>query len=206
MSQLKGDSKGNHEDIKSSEVKTKLNTKFNDMWSAVVKSSTKLRYYSLVKDDIKFEPYLKLENRGIRKVLTRLRSSSHRLNVETARYIGNKNKALASHNKAWSKSCKICCNSDVELWLQLPFADPPIVEDEQHVVAICPAYHHLRLLTSDYVKSAIVAWDERLPALFEEPHVHEFGAYVNNIFKARFPKTKEQTIKRDTKPSKCDSK
>ena len=162
-------------------------------------ASPKLSFYTTVKDNITFEAYLKIENRGIRKSLARLRSSSHRLNVETARYISTKkNVAQSLHDiKAWKQCCKTCCDNNVELLLQQPFAQPPIVEDEHHVLTTCPAYHHLRLQTSDHIKSTIVAWDDRLPTLFQEPFVLEFGAYVNKIFQIRFPKkatkSKEET-------------
>ncbi len=56
---------------------------------------------------------------------------------------------------------------------------------------------HLRLKTSGHIKSAILAWDERLPSLFEEPYVLEFGNYVNKIFQTRFPKSKPGTDKDD---------
>ncbi len=84
LQQLNANTKGFYEDMKSSEVKLKLQTKFNDMWNTAAKSSTKLNFYSSVKDGIKFEPYLNLKNRSIRKVLTRFRSSSHRLSVKRA--------------------------------------------------------------------------------------------------------------------------
>ena len=35
-----------------------------------------------------------------------------------------------------------------------------------------------------------MAWDERLPTLFEEPFIHDFAAYINRIFCIRFPKNK----------------
>ena len=45
-------------------------------------------------------------------------------------------------------------------------------------------YTHL----SDHIKSSIVAWDERVPSLFEETSMMEFGLFVHKIFQHRFPK------------------
>ena len=139
----------------------------------------------------------------MRKSIARLRSSSHRLNIETARYCSytiQRSSALphSPGTVAWKQCCKVCCHEETELLLQLPFAGPPIIEDEQHVLATCPAYHHLRLQTSDHIKSAMLAWDERLPSLFEEPYMLEFGNYINRIFQIRFPKTKPGTSREGT--------
>ena len=96
-------------------------------------------------------------------------------------------------NKEWNGSCKHCCNQEVELLQQLPFAETPILEDERHILASCPAYHHLRLQLNDHIKSTLVAWDERITSLFEESSMTEFGLYVHKIFRERFPKRKTRT-------------
>ena len=169
------------------------------MWSKVAEASSKLRFYNVLKKGPGFETYLTIKNRKVRTSIAKLRSSSHRLNIETARYsyTTQRSSTSTSANVAWKQCCKVCCSEDTELLLQQPFAEPPLIEDEQHVLATCPAYHHIRLQTSDHIKSAILAWDERLPTLFEEPYVHEFGSYINRIFRIRFPKTKAKT-KEDT--------
>ena len=79
--------------------------------------------------------------------------------------------------------------------LYLPFAEEPILEDEHHVLSSCPSYHHLRLQLSDHIKSSLLAWDERVPTLFDEPTVHEFALYVHKIFQLRFPKRKKDGTK-----------
>lgn len=145
-------------------------TKFCTLWNSTKMASPKLSFYSTIKDHPIFEAlYLKIENRGIRKSVAQLQSSSHRLNVVTARYV-NKKKNLSQssiEDKAWNRCCKTCCNNNTELLLHQPFAQPPIVEVEHHVLATYPAYHHLRLQTSDHIKSTIMAWDDRLPSLFQ---------------------------------------
>ena len=128
--------------------------------------------------------------------MARLRSSSHRLNVETARYNYNtqhRSKTKCSvDNTAWLKSCKTCCDENVEALQQLPFAEDPITEDERHILATCPAYHHLRLGASDFILSTLLAWDERLPTLFQTPYINELATLIHKIFLIRFPKSKSK--------------
>ena len=76
--------------------------------------------------------------------------------------------------------------------LQLPFPEEPIVEDERHVLVTCPAYHHLRTGIGDNILSTLLAWDERLPALFEAPYIDDLAALVHRIFLTRFPKDKKK--------------
>ena len=152
-----------------------------------------------------------LDNREMRKSVARLRSSSHRLNIETARYQTSKSKpksdnkrgsqsktSEASASKEWNRCCKVCCDNNGELLLQLPFAERPIIEDEHHVLVSCPRFHHLRLQLDEHIKSTLLAWDERLTSLFEEPAVHKFSSYIHKIFQLRLPK-KQQKIHKANK-------
>jgi hypothetical protein len=44
--------------------------------------------------------------------------------------------------------------------------EPDLMEDERHVLAICPAYYHLRSeLINKYTIEVLQAWDSRLPTL-----------------------------------------
>ena len=178
----------------STAVKEILRNKFNIAWNTALTSSSKLEFYRQLKNEPCFESYLDIRNRAVRKSLAQLRSSSHRLNIETARYLDynvhgvSKSKSKISLSKEWSRCCKFCCTPDVELLQQLPFAEKPIVEDERHVLVSCPAYHHLRIKLNDHIKSSILAWDERVPSLFEVNTHDELGLYVHRIFQQRFPK------------------
>ena len=180
-------------------MKDILQNKFHSTWKDTANNSSKLQFYTSVKKDVSFEQYLNIDNHQVRKSVARLRSSSHRLNIETARYQelsskrGPRNKKCdASVSKDWDRSCKDCCDKNVELLQQLPFAETPIFEDERHVLATCPTYHNLRLQLSDHVKSSLLAWDERVPALFEGPAVLELGLFIHKIFQIRFPKKKNE--------------
>ena len=153
-------------------VRNNLQHAFNKAWGDAANESSKLQFYRQVKvGDPCFEPYLNIGNRGIRKSVAQLRSSSHRLNVETSRHQQVKDRYLQSncgiHNTAWLKCCmKACYDNNVSDLQQLPFSADPIVEDERHVLVTCPSYHHLRSETNDHILSTLLAWDERLPSLF----------------------------------------
>jgi hypothetical protein len=47
-----------------------------------------------------------------------------------------------------------------------------LIEDERHVLAVCPAYDHLRSELDEYTSEVLQAWDSRLPTLFDEPHLN----------------------------------
>ena len=175
-------------------VRSNLQQAFNKAWYDAASESSKLQFYRQVKvGDPCFEPYLNNSNRGIRKSVAQLRSSSHRLNIESSRHQQVKDRYLQSncgiHNTAWLKCCKACCDANVSDLQQLPFPADPIVEDERHVLATCPAYHHLRSETNDHILSTLLAWDERLPTLFETPHIKELATLIHKILATRFPKT-----------------
>ena len=90
----------------------------------------------------------------IRTALTRLRISAHNLNIERGRYSRSDN-ALAIQ-----RLCPYCCTSDVAYLSELPFPDEdPIIEDEAHVLSTCPAYHHVRLMLPDNLKTALLKRD-----------------------------------------------
>ena len=114
--------------------------------------NSKLYFYKIVKSEIPFEPYLKINEYGRRRALAQLRSSNHRLNCETRRYDLNK---LEIDNKLWRKCCKILCGPQAETLSHLTFFEP-IIEDEQHFLATCPLYQNTRLQLNDTIKSAIV--------------------------------------------------
>ena len=72
-----------------------------------------------------FEKYLDVLNiRKYRKAFTKLRVSSHRLNIEVGRHQG-----LPRENRI----CLYCCNHNIN-----------VIEDEYHFVVKCSLYNYLR--------------------------------------------------------------
>ena len=166
---------------------------FEELWLSSVTNSSKLKFYSMVKFDVGYEPYLSLADPNKRKVIAKLRTSNHRLNNETGRYINTKSPSSAD-TILWKKCCKICSSNDAEYLASLPFFEP-ILEDEQHVLVSCPLYHHVRLSLPDEIKSTVISWEPgKLVTLFSDLFVKSFATYMVKLFHLRFPR-------KGTKPS-----
>ena len=182
---------GSHHDVKNGNtVREELEQRFRAQWEKVTKDSSKMKTYSAFSAGFKREAYLDLQTGIDRKLIARLRSSAHRFNVETGRHqtrTSARNKPLYE-DKAWRQSCKFCCDEELELLLQLPFMEPNLVEDERHVLAVCPAYDHLRSELDEYTIEVLQAWDSRLPTLFDRPHLNMTGKFIRRVFETRFPK------------------
>ena len=182
-------------------VREELGKRFQTQWEKVTADSSKMKTYQLFSGGFRREVYLDLLTGVDRKHLARLRSSAHRLNVESGRY---ENRAIPRNkqvyeNKAWRQCCKICCQDNLELLLQLPSIEPAFIEDERHVLTVCPAYKHLRDELGEYAQETLQAWDNRLSTLFEEPYVKEIGSFIRKIFELRFPKRKDSKAANTTK-------
>ena len=135
-------------------VRIQLQNYFDNLWDEQRKVSKKLSYYNQVKKPpkIEFEPYLNLKDERERKSLMRLRSSSHRLNCETARYITNDELTKRQQTPSWLKRCEFCTAEDALSLTHLPFSNI-IEEDEQHVLIACPRFHEYRLNLQEQTKS-----------------------------------------------------
>ena len=149
MSQSQSNPPSSHSTIESAK------SVFRTLWQDQLNQQTKLRFYKSIKDEFAEEPYLSLDWK-YRTALTRLRISAHNLNIERGRYSRSDN-ALAIQ-----RLCPYCCTSDVAYLSELPFPDnykDPIIEDEAHVLSTCPAYHHVRLMLPDNLKTALLKRD-----------------------------------------------
>ena len=171
-------------------VRAKLEEHFNKLWDEQRKKSRKLNYYNQVKkhSTISFEPFLNISDTRDRKCLMRLRSSSHRLNCETARYITESNLDKNQCSYTWFKRCEFCTTEEAVLLTHLPLNDI-IEEDEHHLLITCPRYHAQRVSLSEETKSLLLR-DENHEELYKSRHVKYFGRYVRKIFDIRFPKKK----------------
>ena len=98
-----------------------------------------------------YETYLNIKDRKARKAIACIRSSAHDLRIETGRYVKKDHTPNPSE-----RVCRYCSSkegtSDFE---DLPFFDP-IIENESHVMTVCPAYHHLRMRLSDDLKTHLL--------------------------------------------------
>ncbi|KAL5266088.1 hypothetical protein ACHWQZ_G006666 [Mnemiopsis leidyi] len=179
-------------------IKLKLQEHFNQLWEVERHKSSKLSYYNQVKrtPHIHYEDFLDLVCTEDRKCLMRLRSSSHRLNCETGRYVTDKELATSNARKSWYKRCEFCVSDDTKWLTHLPFCNI-IEEDEHHILISCPKFHQLRTELHEEAKSLLLR-NEDHHYLYNQQHIYRFGGYVRKIFNQRFPKTKK---KKDTKRS-----
>ncbi len=101
---------------------------------------SKLQVYSLMKVGYAREPYLSHRlSAPVRRSVSQVRTGSHHLAVETARWSGQSN------------ICQCCSLGEVE--------------DEEHVLFDCPAYAALRLPCSElFIGSIGVYWGQRCHA------------------------------------------
>ena len=99
--------------------------------------------------------------------------------VETGRY-GNKSLNLAN------RACDFCSTDDKTILdgiCALPFADI-IVEDEVHVLRVCPRYHQHRTNLREPLKCILF---QDIADLFNKDNINEASRYIRRIFCTRFP-------------------
>ena len=179
-------------------IRSNLESHFNTLWDNQRKGSSKLTYYNQVKksSSIIYEDFLDLADSRDRQCLMRLRSSSHRLNCETARYVTQKEIAKSNSTVSWFKRCEFCTTEEVHLLAHLPFANI-IEEDEHHVLITCPRYHAHRTNLQESTKSLLLRNEEH-HELYTWQNVTKFGRYVKKIFGVRFSKKEKRRQKSST--------
>ena len=76
------------------------------------------------KKKIEYEKYVDLQgNFALRRNITKIRTSSHKLEIEAGRYLKNSNKTKTESKKRLCKNC-----------------DLGEIEDEAHAITCCPKY------------------------------------------------------------------
>ena len=117
------------------------------------------------------------------------RSSSHRYNIETGRYGGNKNAQT-------SRVCWNCSTNDkeaLELLCELPTIKP-IIEDEWHILTDCSLYDDIRSKLKHNTKSVLDDGSD-LRTLFKDPTTtRDLARFLRRCHDRRFPKETEQSI------------
>ena len=105
--------------------KTKLQEHFKNTWFTDIGNTSKLEIYSTFKREFEPERYLNFKIiKSHRQALSRLRCSSHMLQIEVGRH---KNMLMAD------RLCVFCKELDII-----------VLEDEYHFLMLCPAYTDLR--------------------------------------------------------------
>ena len=113
-------------------LKTKLQSKFKEIWSIKTTEMSKPSFYRQHKVNHKFEGYLTfLENRRFQSAITELRCTAHRRNIEIGRYNRIRNKSLQRWRPSQEK--KQTCDTCKEK-----------AEDEYHFLFECQVNKQLR--------------------------------------------------------------
>jgi hypothetical protein len=104
--------------------KQRLCDQYKQNWAGLIYASPKLVSYVMFKSDFECEPYMySVNNIHHRKSLSRFRTSSHDLYIESGRY---------NNIPRENRLCKLC--------------NMNVVENEYHFLLACPLYKQLRML------------------------------------------------------------
>ena len=101
-------------------IKEKIQLREQERWWKEMKEKPKLRTYRLIKTKLTFEDYLRSDDTKGRKLMTRLRSGTNFLRIETGRREGLRSE---------ERKCWFGCNE---------------TEDEKHFLMKCHLYDDLR--------------------------------------------------------------
>ncbi|KAL4219933.1 hypothetical protein ACF0H5_020345 [Mactra antiquata] len=139
---------------------------FKQTWYTNISESNYMFYYKHFKLNFKFEKYLDNICLKYRKGLSKLRLTSHTLEVETGRYGRNR----VSRQE---RNCKICRTIDIE--------------DEYHFVIICPFYKNLRenfIKPKFYIRPSVHKFISLLNS-DESDDIFNLSKYIHFAFERR---------------------
>jgi hypothetical protein len=159
-------------------VRKRMEEWFRNIWDKARTAYSKLTFYNQIKVNFAKEPYIQLSNHKKAKCIAWLRSSSHRLNIETGRY-GNKIKSL--HHRA----CNFCSTQEkevLELMAVLPTSEL-IIENEFHFLRECGKYEALKMEQSPEFNQKLKI---DIGALFDQEYLVETSNFSHKLFKMRF--------------------
>ena len=159
------------------ELQGEMKQKFEEMWSNILNKNSengftgnKLRFYRTLKTKFEYEQYLNvLTNPQQRAMVTRLRTSSHKLNIEVGRH---------RNIPVNERKCQQC--------------DLNQVEDEHHFIFKCSKYENHRrefmtqcqMVTNNF---NLLTDEEKLYYIFNsDPDMLKiFGCFVSKSFELR---------------------
>ena len=146
-------------------LKQRIHDNFIQTWEGRLNNSSRALFYNAFRS-FELQPYLKTCNlMKFRQSLTRLRVSSHRLEVESGRWNKPNPKPLLE------RKCKLC----------------DTLEDEYHFVIVCPMYNDIRHL---YIKQFYT----KRPSMYKfislinctsEKQIRNLAVFVHKAFEIR---------------------
>ena len=171
--------------ISPSEIQQQLKQKFISIWDEERWSNRKLVFYNSIKKVFAIENYLTegLKHKELVS-MARIRTSAHKLRVETGRYGINRGSQA-------KRACPTCTDlENADYLCELPYYDP-IIEDETHILLTCPSYHDLRSRLDENLKTNLFA---DISTAFQQ--TKEIARFVKRIMVRRFPRNEEKKKKR----------
>ena len=125
----------------STNINVNLKEQFVQYWVYCKSNSPKLEFYHTLKENFKRENYLQIRNIRHRSALTKMRISSHNLQIERGRYEINPITKLSK-----PRNERICAHCNLILGAR-------VIEDEFHALIDCQLYNKQRLkLTNSTTK------------------------------------------------------
>ena len=158
----------NHDNIINAQIKILIERVYDQYlqeWFRELNDMSKLSAYKSYKSQFYMEKYFEcVTNESRRSKLTRLRCSSHNLEIETGRY----NRIVRA-----SRMCK-CCNMN-------------LVEDEFHFLLACPFYTDLR---RKYFSAYFCRWPSKkkfveLMTASQKGIIKKIAAFIYEAMKKR---------------------
>lgn len=114
-------------------IKQRIIDMYHQSWYAGINNSNRLETYSIFKHEFNMESYLDfIREKRFRFSLSRFRTSSHQLIIETGRY---------NNIPRGQRLCTNCCFN--------------LIENEYHFLMVCPKYRDLRI---QYFKRYYCHW------------------------------------------------
>ena len=166
------------EDISPYSIRSNMKEVFIEIWNDERAVNKKLDFYNSIKENFGVEQYL---YEGIKhkdlKCTAQIRMSAHKLRVETGRYLINRDSII-------NRLCPTCTDLEsAKDFAELPGFNP-IIEDENHVLVVCPRYHDIRIALGDEIKSNLFT---SIAAIFQEELTRETARFVRKVMNRRFP-------------------
>ena len=154
--------------------RTLLRGMFVNIWERARLANRKLGFFNSIKPYFEQASYLSQEL-GPKEIrcIAQMRTSSHRLRVETGRHGKNRESIV-------NRACLFCSTTDMEVLRtmeELPLFDP-VIEDELHVLKCCPRYDDIRQKLSVSLQMTL---NEDLGAIFQSFHIKETAKLIKLI-------------------------
>ena len=151
----------------SSTLHSKISALFKVIWSSALKKSSKLSFYAKIKQEWGTEQYLAHLPFDIRKHLTRIRISSHRLQVETGRY----SKPALPREERFCDLCKKNSNNQILL-----------LGDEKHLIYDCLANKKAYDKVPNEIKMLISKKETETLFTLTGKLLTSFGIYIKDSY------------------------